>query len=148
MKWVMNLKNILQKYTSEFLDLKKSVSASLPNGLVHINLGNPSPRENVPLYLVMDFAVKGREMEYDYGLSLSVTFQQYDPEIGLAKHHTEDLYVMSDLTTGDGQYVTSFGPKKITAGINFSFSLNEAVEEISLYIKSQEPIILKALQNY
>lgn len=142
----MDLSDILKRCKDGLIDLKTSIVSVTDSA--QINFGNPSPKENVPLYLVMDFAVKGRESEDDYGLCLSITFQHYDPEKGLSKYWTEDLYAISDLTRGDGQFISSFGPEKIKPGANFSFDLGKTIEGISQFIKDQKETIITTLASY
>jgi hypothetical protein len=144
----MTFEKDLDEYKKLFENIRESVLTSLHDS-VKVKIGDHYLLNNTPLYLVMEFFVPGQETEDDYGLCLSVTYQNYDSAIGMSSYAPDHLYIWADLSRGNGEVINHYINQRIDLSITDCALLAEKAKiNIISFLVSQKPILLDLLRDY
>lgn len=135
------------EYKKLFESIKESVLTSLHDS-VKVKIGDHYQLKNTPLYLVEEFFVAGREAEDDYGLCLSVTYQNYDSVIGMSSYSQDHLYIWADLSRGNGEVINHYINQRIDLfSLGHDILIDRAKKNVMSFLEDQKPIVLDLLRH-
>lgn len=143
----LTIRNI-ELFRNILFRFKKELSDEFIEENVKFTIGEEYQLKNTPLYLVLEAHVKNRENEDDYGLCLTVTYQKYNPSDEKLIVSENEIYVLSDLTRGDGQIISTFGIKKVELNkSDYTERINEINQKVLEYLDSQVLVIKTLLKD-
>ena len=96
----------------------------------------------------MEFHAVGREAEDDYGLCLSVTYQNYDSAVAMSSYSPNQLYIGADLSRGNGEIINHYANQRIDLHSSDHHTLIEnAKKNVMSFLVAEEPIVLDLLRH-
>lgn len=104
---------------------------------------------NSPISMILEFFIIEHNLEDDQGVCLSVVFQNHKPIVGgLQDRNSNELFAYADMSYLVGENLSNFGIVRLsTDASDYRQRLEEIVNCITLYFKSQVPVIVDKLNE-
>ncbi|MDW3194243.1 MAG: hypothetical protein R8G66_17850 [Cytophagales bacterium] len=138
------LSGVREDLKNEFLKVKNKVEEK-SDVEIYSNLSELTPPRNTPIYLTLNFTRKGSESE---GVSLSLSFQNYNPEVERFIVYDDRLFISMDLSFEQGAFISN--PKINTLDLrssNLEKSLIDEIKRSTIFVNDQIEIIVNILND-